>query len=338
MLEVVLLGRSVGECVLVRFGPDRWAIVDSFVSRREPAPLRFLRHVGADPQHIRIVLASHWHNDHVRGLVEVLDVAASDAQFYFPEVVDPPKLARLVASSEAVRAKYGHRGGADAFGSVLERAAERRLRRIPIGSGKLLWRREDVVILALSPTSAAFEAGMAAVGRELINEPSRRARAATMMPNLTSIALWIEGPQHRALLGADLEAHSDFGWKAAISETATLRLPGRAQLLKVPHHGSKNADDPMTWDELLFRPQAAIAPYAPSRLPTAAQVKDLERPPKQATVRIAAGPHWGGRKVNRLLQAAVPPHSAVPVGARFGFVHYAGEPDGAWRILDEGLL
>ena len=59
------------------------------------------------------------------------------------------------------------------------------------------------------------------------------------------------------VLGADLIAHDEYGWASAVVESAEERGGREACLLKVPHHGSPNADDDALWEHLLETPATA---------------------------------------------------------------------------------
>src|SRR5829696_6025975 len=108
-LEVAVLGRSIGESIVVRFGEDRWAVIDSFVAGGVPAAHRFLSHLGVGLERVELVVATHWDNDHVRGLAEIL-TAAPNAVFVYSNVVDRERLARLVASAEVASGDGWSRG------------------------------------------------------------------------------------------------------------------------------------------------------------------------------------------------------------------------------------
>src|SRR3954447_12601863 len=70
-VEVTVLGPGRGECVLVHLGAGDWMIVDSCQPgghrARHPA-LEYLMDIGADLGKVTLIVASHWHDDHIRGL------------------------------------------------------------------------------------------------------------------------------------------------------------------------------------------------------------------------------------------------------------------------------
>src|SRR6266508_5668592 len=73
--EVSLFGGGIGECVLAHLGGNDWLIVDCCVNRetRVPAALEYFDRIGVDPSTaVTLVVATHWHDDHVRGLCELL--------------------------------------------------------------------------------------------------------------------------------------------------------------------------------------------------------------------------------------------------------------------------
>jgi glyoxylase-like metal-dependent hydrolase (beta-lactamase superfamily II) len=75
-IEVALFGHGYGECVLVHLGADHWIVVESCIDSHsgEPAALSYLRGLGVEPaQAVKLIVATHWHDDHVRGLSRVLD-------------------------------------------------------------------------------------------------------------------------------------------------------------------------------------------------------------------------------------------------------------------------
>ncbi len=83
-IEVSIFGPGYGETILVHIGLGDWLIVDSCLDRASkiPAPISYLRKLGLNTASaVKIVLASHWHDDHIRGLSSVFEECASAAFF-----------------------------------------------------------------------------------------------------------------------------------------------------------------------------------------------------------------------------------------------------------------
>ena len=79
-LEVSLFGPGFGECVVVHAGCGEWIIIDSCVGAdgQTPAALDYLKRIGVDlAAAVKRVVATHWHNDHVRGLSRTMQECVS---------------------------------------------------------------------------------------------------------------------------------------------------------------------------------------------------------------------------------------------------------------------
>jgi Metallo-beta-lactamase superfamily len=80
----VVQGRS-GDPGIFAIG-GRCATVDSCIDLDgKCAPLEYLKSIGVKPEQIEFVIATHWHQDHIRGL-PMLVKWASKAQFWCPSV------------------------------------------------------------------------------------------------------------------------------------------------------------------------------------------------------------------------------------------------------------
>src|SRR3990172_8727154 len=74
-LELTLFGPGYGECVVVHLGANRWLVADSCVdiTTGKPAALAYFDAIGVSARDaVRLIVVSHWHDDHVRGLAEIV--------------------------------------------------------------------------------------------------------------------------------------------------------------------------------------------------------------------------------------------------------------------------
>jgi hypothetical protein len=132
-------------------------------------------------------------------------------------------------------------------------------------------------ITALSPSDITKRLALEKIARSLPKPGDTQIRLVSRNENDASVALWIEAGPLRALLGADLEqtGHAGAGWTAVLSCHQGHRPDQLAAFLKVPHHGSKNADVPEVWARMLRdNPIAVLTPFTPAGLP---QKSDLRR-------------------------------------------------------------
>jgi hypothetical protein len=78
-LEVSVFGPGIGECIVVHLGHREWIIVDSCCEANgEPTALAYLNDIGVDVEsEVKLIVASHWHDDHIRGLSRVFSECSS---------------------------------------------------------------------------------------------------------------------------------------------------------------------------------------------------------------------------------------------------------------------
>ena len=274
--------------MLVHIGDGDWIVVDSCIDRRtgRPVALDYLKSLQVNvATRVKLVVATHWHDDHIRGLAEIL-LAAENAGFVNSAAYDFKQLLRVVKLSNRVTPQASATQEYDRITELLDHRLHAGLKHEKVGpipalaNKKLLAlthgeRTVPAEIFALSPSDAAYYLAKAELGAALSTVQSGR-RPVTQGPNQLSIVLWLKVGVLEILLGADLEHVSapTRGW-LAITRSGE-RPIGRASFFKVPHHGSQNADCSECWAELLSpAPIAVLTPHAPSRLPTRADIERL---------------------------------------------------------------
>src|SRR5688572_8544014 len=96
-VEVSVFGPGHGECVVVHLGDGEWMVVDScrhFEDGRAAA-LRYLEAEGvAVETAVKLVIVTHWHDDHIRGLGEIAE-RCSSARFVCSGALKATELPRL---------------------------------------------------------------------------------------------------------------------------------------------------------------------------------------------------------------------------------------------------
>src|SRR4051812_22448018 len=76
-LEVSLFGPGVGESIVIHLADDRWIVVDSCRDKDSSCvPLTYLQSLGvALDAAVTDVVATHAHDDHIRGISQLLEAA-----------------------------------------------------------------------------------------------------------------------------------------------------------------------------------------------------------------------------------------------------------------------
>lgn len=289
-LELSVFGRGIGESIVLHVGDDRWIVVDSCLAddSETPAALEYFEDIGIKVStNVVLVAASHWHDDHIRGLAGLLR-EASHAKFACSMALRSPEFFTLVKGREQL-SFVETTTGIDEFYDILEILQDRSSSRYAVGpsqwgaAGSCVYRQEEplrVCLTCVSPSSQSVTDGMGSIANRLMKPGgSMGKRFPNASPNEQSMAILVESQCEHALLGADLEVGRDYlrGWRAVVNSKHILPS-SRSGLYKVPHHGSPNAHHDAVWDELLKdSPLAVVTAFKSGR---------RARPAKEDVVRL----------------------------------------------------
>jgi hypothetical protein len=213
---------------------------------------------------VKLVVVTHWDDDHVQGISEIVD-ACPNANVACSAAIARREVIQFVVEQESEAGVAG--SGLDELRTILRIC---RRRRRPI-----IWARANLplhpippgdaaAVVALSPSDDSIERSIT----ELIERAEGKKRAAGGRykapdgPNGASVATAINGSAERAVLAADLELSNnpDSGWEAVM---AYARPSAAASLVKVAHHGSPGAHHDRFWAEAVTDEAVAIvAPWS----------------------------------------------------------------------------
>jgi beta-lactamase superfamily II metal-dependent hydrolase len=238
----------------IHLGKGEWMIVDSCVDRKtgNPVALDYLQTIGVDPQiAVKLVVITHWHNDHSRGISRILEVCSS-SQFVLSNALRTQEFRTLLAAS-----RFESENGIDELRKALD-ALKRMVgsgtpeRKIFAIANRRLYQSPGVEIYSLSPSDRTITRAYLELGELLPKLGRRHRRIASHTANQTAVVLWLKFGDHlNVLLGSDLENSSDpsTGWAAILQSNQ--RPYGTASIFKVAHHGSANADEQAVWSTMM---------------------------------------------------------------------------------------
>lgn len=308
--EVSVIGPGRGECIVLHLGNNCWCVVDSCIApgQSRPVAVEYLNSLGTNAlAGVKLVVATHWHDDHVRGLASLLELVPN-AFFYCTAAVNSREFFTLANAATGV---FQRNSGVDEFSTILglieagapTSAGKRRASPRWAIQGRTLLelpeheRSFPVTITALSPSDGTVKLAFRGLARLLpkLGEPQRR--VSTDSPNYASVVLWIQAGALTVLLGADLEhtGNRGEGWVAVLEGHREGEGKPLAKLFKIPHHGSANADHEQVWkDMLVANPIAVVTPYnaGAKALP---QPGDLVRIGKRTSELYCTAAHAGKR-------------------------------------------
>jgi hypothetical protein len=175
----------------------------------------YLRSLKVDiASRVRLVVATHWHDDHIAGLAAVLRAAESakfvnSAAYVLKDLVRVVKLGSETARQSSATKEF------KSILCVLEERRQRGEKRDAVGpiqavaNRKLLalaspGRSVPAEVFALSPADGVLNRGEAEL-RHALSTIEQRRRPSRQGPNQLCVVLWLKVGILDVLLGADLE-------------------------------------------------------------------------------------------------------------------------------------
>jgi hypothetical protein len=290
-IEVCVFGPNYGECVVVHLGNGNWVVVDSCLHEGEPIATAYLQALGLDlARSIRAVIATHWHDDHYKGLSRILANAPA-AHIWISSVLTDEEFLRFAMRMNKNKTSVaGHK--LDEFLKIIDDIRRRR------SSGQLtfgyanartvIFRLDGSVsghghpceIMALSPSHGDVSEFLERIAANIPRARQTKRAVPSPSPNHASVATLISVGPLGIVLGADVEnsGRPTAGWEAILGAHNLQPFGPRASLHKASHHGSENAHNQGVWNNLLTaNPLAVLTPWRKGgrRLPTADGARNI---------------------------------------------------------------
>ena len=256
-IELTLLGPGYGESIVLHVGNGVWVLVDSCLATdKKPRALAYLESIGVMPaQAVRLIVATHWHDDHIRGMARLVEVCGR-ADFCCAGVLCQKEFLAAVHALEGRHLSAAGSGLREMHG-VFSRLRQGHVPLKQAVANRPIFSRKACTIWALSPSDGAFLKFLKSIGGLLPREGEAKTRVPSLSPNEAAVALWVEIGDIRLLLGSDVEKGA---WAEILNSSE--RPTNKASAFKVPHHGSMSAHEPVVWKEMLDAdPLAVLTPW-----------------------------------------------------------------------------
>ena len=261
-------------------------VVDSCLKepRGRPIALEYLESVNVDvSRQVKLVVVTHWHDDHIQGVAEVVR-ASSSARFACSAALQSREFFEVVAASENVKL-VENTSGVSEFAdllTILENRSPSKYKKGPVWAieGRILYSETAPVAIEVHALSPSDQTMLDAMGRfAMLFPPAEKpiGRFPSIGPNDLSVALLIRTTGLHLLLGADLEQGRDIsrGWQAVVGSPTRPRVKSCG--FKVAHHGSEGADLPGIWTDLIVEnAHVLLTPYANSGLPKESDIRRIK--------------------------------------------------------------
>lgn len=291
-IEICLFGMGFGESILIHLGNNNWAIIDSFLHPKttKPIALEYLESISVDiASCVKIVIATHWHDDHIKGMAEIVS-KTPNARFVFSQVMQNDKFKKFVKRHQT-RILTASGSKVDEIDKIFEfffSKPKGRTHPNPCltSQNKPLLQLDaaDVQlpmgckILSLSPSDTDFWNFIQSIAKMMPADGKPKRSAKRITENQASVVTWVGYDDLCFLFGADMEKRpaNDTGWNAIVNSDT--RPKQKSSVYKVPHHGSATGHCESIWDQLLHeKPMAIVTPFINGRvkLPTPEQIKAI---------------------------------------------------------------
>lgn len=344
-IEITVCGPGVGESIVVHLGNQNWIIVDSTLVSGDPWPLLYLKRIGVDPaKSVRLVVATHWHSDHVAGIHRVLE-ASECAQFIFSKALTSEEFRALLArnqhnSLDKVRAPLAEIRKCFEIATKRQKLWTSGLSPFrSVSANSLIWstaEERSPQVWALSPSPQDEVASIKEFADQFIEVNEFCSGLSLNNPNYGSVVLRVDAGDEAILLGADLINLEDIyrGWQAILLDSTIPRR--KSAIFKVPHHGSETSHNTKIWTDLLCEIRhAVITPYLPSDLPDADDIKRISDQNCELSIthKKSAANIKRRREVEKTIQETTRKYSAYGIGKEDDIVRYrkALPSDQGWK-------
>jgi beta-lactamase superfamily II metal-dependent hydrolase len=348
-VEVIFFGPDFGECILVHVGSNRWFVIDSceYPGISEPIAIHYLQQLGLTPGVLERIVITHWHNDHCKGISR-LAAAAPNASIWLASALTTPEFLKFVKRFSKNKTTAAPLKTSE-FSNILDELLRRTAAGMPTfgvanqyslmlqAAGSQLAHGAGLKLIALSPSAGDHLDFLTRLAAQMPRAGRAKRSLGSPSPNEVSVASLLEIGDAVLLLGADLEnSKPSSGWQAVITANRNAPFGVKADVYKIPHHGSLTAHNNDVWGEMLRpSPVAVLTPWrrGRGRLPTKDGIKAISAHTRTAYATSFAG---GGRPKRRhpsvqsfLRTNNIKVHS---LDAQWGFVRLRKRQSNAWEI------
>ena len=311
----------------------KYVVIDSFLSpaTKNPIAIEYLNSIGLDSGNIIGVICSHWDDDHIRGLS---DIAASikGLNVGIPATFSQRELSKLREYLSYVRGAFDH-VSINEFTRLMELydnnmisfnfcLPHRKLFNHLITAEGL----NDIDVEVLSPSDKAYSQF---IDQLVIPKEGDLMQSINFSNNSISVVSVFNLKGRYCLFGGDLEnGHGE--WNEIINQ---YHYP-KAEIFKIPHHGSENGYSEKVWEKIVDNPISIITRFNRGRvfLPEDKQVRIIHNNSSKVFV-------VGGKSVSaneskhKLLEGLVSqePHQMVRRKEKLGIIRLSYDTND-WRF------
>jgi len=283
-IEISLFGGGAGygESLLIHYGNGKWALIDSAINPNTKNPIieEYLHSIGLSYNDIFIIIATHWHDDHIKGLANIYN-SCPNATFYCSDAFNSSEFFQLYAAyKDSTLPNNGIRALTEIITLIDQRDDYFRTLKV---NKLMLQENINTSILTIHSLSPSDYSCWIAK-QELISLMPLVGESITgvhdIQPNQNCIVLLMSFNDENILLAADIENTKDSrtGWNGILNHSNIFQGK-KIKVYKVAHHGSEGAYNKQIWHDYLDRPISMLTPFAKgkNKLPSSAAMLQIDR-------------------------------------------------------------
>ena len=253
-LELSVFGRGFGECIILSCGNNDFIVVDSFVNpeTNQPIALDYIKAIGLQPSAIKQVIVTHWHQDHIEGLVNMLEEIGNGVTVILNPIISKDRFNEYISVSVALRNEKVRE-----FTKLCKYIKENKIKVLYAMQDKRLFSNElfgSAELIALSPQDDELSKYLNSI---ILPEPGKPNSLPYMNENMFSIVLLAKYAHNGIILGSDLEISNIYnGWKAIVDNYTHSSC--KPSVIKVAHHGSENGYYDPLWKNIMDKEPISV--------------------------------------------------------------------------------
>lgn len=260
-ITTIGVGSRSGESIVVHLGNNNWAIIDSCKIEDTVLPLYYLEKIGVNLENVKIIVCSHWHEDHIAGMSEIIK-QCPNADFYIAKVGNRQNFLRYVITRNIKNDDKSNGKNWREFTNCLKILNEEKKRLRYASIDTILHSDVYSTLCAISPSLQVLDD----FDDFLVKfNPENPDGDFSIKANMCSIALILSTNNHHIILGSDLECNrssstldslfcdqncqqkKEYGWCNALIDSKLYNRYISYDYIKVPHHSSITGFCPKKW-------------------------------------------------------------------------------------------
>jgi len=267
-VSIIGTGGGYGESVIVNLGNRKWMVVDSCEdpNTKECLPLVFLKKNGIKFSDVKLIVCSHWHDDHIRGISKLYSECI-DAIFCVAIPSDKEKFMALVLYDNKKSSINPEIASTKELLKCLEIRNGNRPMWNYLLQDRMIWFQEGFFtskVYCLSPSDEILNQWNQEIASLIPKYCEWNPKITLSSPNNKSVVLKVIVGNHCFLLGSDLEngRNNSVGWNCILTHSQSAKISPKATLIKIPHHGSRTSYNSQVWCDLLNeKPIGLLTPF-----------------------------------------------------------------------------